>query len=103
MLCRFNRTAFSLRPCLSSEHFHVAQHRFAELSKDCLFVPVLNHVLTIGQDLLSIKTKKIKNWMMNLYCCSFSSSVRDKGVNPIQAPHKNSRATHFKLHFNMDR
>ena len=33
---------------------------FIEGSKGCFFVPVLNHVLTIGQDLFSIKTKKLE-------------------------------------------
>jgi len=42
---------------LISEHFDVAQHRPVELSKGCFFVPVLNHDLTIGQDLFIIKTK----------------------------------------------
>ncbi|HEX9665571.1 MAG TPA: hypothetical protein VGA95_03340 [Thermodesulfobacteriota bacterium] len=36
----------------------VLSPEFIEGSKDCFFVPVLNHVLTIGQDLFSIKTKK---------------------------------------------
>jgi hypothetical protein len=31
-----------------------------EGSKGCFFVPVLNHVLTIGQALVSIKTKKLE-------------------------------------------
>jgi hypothetical protein len=30
------------------------------MPKNCFFVPVLNHVLTIGQDLFSIKTKKLE-------------------------------------------
>jgi hypothetical protein len=54
------------QPCLSSEHFDVAQHRPVEPSKGCFFVPVLNHVLTIGQDLFSIKTKKVKRRLIQM-------------------------------------